>query len=456
MSAMSAAVSRNVLLLCPDVVSERMAGPAIRYWEFARALAPHHRVTLAMPNEVPAGLTPPEGVRLAQHTPETIEALCRDQEILIFQGYILKGYPLLRDTDKILVADLYDPMPLESLEQHRDVPLPERVREQEFQVSLIGEQLKYADYFLCASERQKDLWLGSLLALGRINPLNYATLAERVAVVPFGLPDAPPRRTAPGFRETLDGAEFVLLWGGGVWEWFDPLTVIRAVHRLLPEMPGLRLVFLGTRHPNPAIPPMPRLRQAEELARELGVYGNAVIFQEGWVDYASVHNHFLDADAGVSAHFDTLETRYAFRTRILHYLWAGKPIVTTRGDLLADEVARHGAGVVVGYQDEAGWADAIRRLRQPAFYQRCVAGVQQLAEAYRWSQVTRPLLEICAQALPAEDLIREGGSRTPLLPDYEQEHRLLQQQLKEIFESRSWKLTAPLRKLRRSMKREGA
>ncbi|MBA2476756.1 MAG: hypothetical protein H0V40_12485, partial [Actinobacteria bacterium] len=36
----------------------------------------------------------------------------------------------------------------------------------------------------------------------------------------------------------------------------------------------------------------------------------------------------------VSAHFDDVETRFAFRTRLLDCLWAGLPVVTTRGDAL--------------------------------------------------------------------------------------------------------------------------
>lgn len=395
----------SVLLLCPDVISERMAGPAIRYWEFAKSLAPRHPVTLAMSNEVPAGLLAPEGVRLVRHTPGNVESLCLEHEIIVVHGYILKLYPVIRDTDKILVADIYDPIPLESLELQQKAPLAQRMDDQAFQVAMMNEQLLYADYFLCASERQKDLWLGGLLALGRINPVTYTDMAQRVAVVPFGLPDRPAERTGPGFRAAMPEAEFVLLWGGGVWEWFDPLTVIHAVHRLLPEMPGLRLVFLGTRHPNPGIPLMPRLRQARELARALEVE-HAVIFQEGWVDYASVHNHFLDADVCVSAHFDTLETRYAFRTRMLHYLWAGKPIITTRGDTLAQTVAQAGAGIAVDYQDVAGWVAAIRKLRQAEFYRQCVASAQALAPDYRWSQVTAPLLEICRQATPVRDVSR--------------------------------------------------
>jgi hypothetical protein len=37
----------------------------------------------------------------------------------------------------------------------------------------------------------------------------------------------------------------VLIWGGGVWGWLDPVTPMRAVERL----PGVHLVLLGLDRP---------------------------------------------------------------------------------------------------------------------------------------------------------------------------------------------------------------
>jgi len=428
----------SILLLCPDFITERMAGPAIRYWEFAKALVTSHRVTLAVPNEIPTSLRPPAQVRLLQHSPANIAELIETHDIILFQGYILDHYPLLRQSSKILIADLYDPVPLEGLEQHTE---PAAIAHQ---VRMMNEQLEVADYFLCANGRQRDFWLGHLLALGRINPLTYAQVQQRVITVPFGLPDSPPQRTGPGFRQTLKGAGWVLLWGGGIWEWFDPLTLIRAVHRLLPRHPDLRLVFLGTQHPNTTIQTMPRQHRAEDLARALGVYNTSVIFQTGWVPYDQLANHLLDAEVGVSAHFDTLETHFSFRTRILPYLWAGRPIITTQGDVLAAAIADKQAGIVVKSGDEEAWIRAIETMRD--HYSTYLDGVKALAENYRWSTVVQPLQRACAQATRAPDLV---GERKPPPWDCEQAYQALKSQLEIMERSNSWRITAPLRDLRR-------
>src|SRR5207244_1616744 len=73
----------------------------------------------------------------------------------------------------------------------------------------------------------------------------------------------------PGIRE----ADFVLLWGGGIWNWFDPLTLIRAVARIAGQRDDVKLFFLGVRHPDPLIEEMAMAAQAVALADELGLTG---------------------------------------------------------------------------------------------------------------------------------------------------------------------------------------
>src|SRR5205823_4208253 len=105
-------------------------------------------------------------------------------------------------------------------------------------------------------------WLGALGALGRINPLNYdadPSLRSLIDVVPFGVDDVSPVQHRHAIRGVVDGItadDEVLLWGGGVYNWFDPLTLIRAVDTLRARRPNLRLYFLGMKHPNPEVPQM--------------------------------------------------------------------------------------------------------------------------------------------------------------------------------------------------------
>jgi glycosyltransferase involved in cell wall biosynthesis len=152
----------------------------------------------------------------------------------------------------------------------------------------------------------------------------------------------------------------VVLWGGGIWNWLDPLTVIRAVHRL--RRPEVKLFVLGTTRPNAGVPTMAMQMRAVALAEELGVLGTTVFFNEGWVPYERRAAYLLEADVGVSAHLDELEARFAYRTRLLDCIWAALPIVTTDGDSLAELVEHHGLGLVVSPEDIEGYAVAIGTL----------------------------------------------------------------------------------------------
>ena len=82
---------------------------------------------------------------------------------------------------------------------------------------------------------------------------------------------------------------------------------------------------MGLTHPNPRVPEMRMSIAARKLAADLGLTGQHVFFNSGWVPYDQRANVLLDADVGVSTHLDHAETAYSFRTRLLDYLWAGLP-----------------------------------------------------------------------------------------------------------------------------------
>ena len=164
----------------------------------------------------------------------------------------------------------------------------------------------------------------------------------------------------------------ILLWPGGIWNWFDPLTVIRAVHELSRRRDDVRLYFLGVKHPNPEMPDMAMAGEAVALADELGLRDRVVFFNFGWVPYAERGRYLLEADVAVSAHFDDIETRFAFRTRLLDCLWAGLPVVTTRGDTLGELIVAGGAGSAVDVGDVDGWVEALESLLDDA--RRAAAG----------------------------------------------------------------------------------
>ena len=396
----------RVLLVCADFVGSSMAGPGIRYWELARHLGRHADVILAIPN---TPVIHGDTFRIVQYEPHQLRALLGWCDVLVAQGFRLP-MSALYFTRKVLVIDLYDPLPLELLEQFRGVSTHRARLTQRYVAIHLHHLLRIGDFFLCAGERQRDFWLGMLAAAGRLNRFTYADdplFRNLLAVVPFGLPTESPCRSAPllrGVHPGLGDADRILLWGGGVWEWLDPLTVIRSMERVSAKRNDVKLLFMGLRHPNPGVQPTRMLGQAIALARSLDLEGRSVFFNPDWVPYERRQDALLEADVGVSAHLEHAEARFAFRTRLLDYLWAGLPVVCTRGDELAETIEARGAGFVVAPGDAAGWAETLLRfLDDDAVHRQCRIAAQNLAREMTWPRVLAPLVEFCRRPTAAAD-----------------------------------------------------
>lgn len=390
----------RVLVISNDVVGSQMAGPAIRYVQLARHLSRRFDVTLVVPTT--PDVSPPGIEIVVEPDPDRAGRLGRRYDVAVTQVLSISAMNALARSDTRTIFDLYVPFMIENLGFFADQADPTR-REFDYRLTnhLQDTALRTGDAFICASERQRDLWLGYLGARGRIGLPGYIhdpDFSELVRVVPFGLDPSPPQHTkqvlkgvVPGIRED----DRVLLWGGGIWNWFDPLTLIRAVGQLARTRDDVKLYFLGVTHPNPSVPAMSMAVRAVELSKELGLLDRHVFFNLGWVPYDERHNYLLEADIGVSTHFDTIETRYAFRTRMLDYFWAGRPIVATGGDTLADLVATRELGLTVRAGDPQELADAITRLLDDDDrYRQAQTNVMAIRNEYSWPVVVSGLAEL--------------------------------------------------------------
>lgn len=405
--------ARRVLLISNSTIGPCMSGPGIRYWEFARVLiaCPGIGVTLITVPGV-AAQTPdaasPLHLCAAQDETE-LRAKADAADAVVAPGAVVALYPSLNRIRTPLVLDLYIPLMLEELQRTGSDSLAEENLNFDRLRRALHSQTLAADFFICASEKQRDYWLGVLSAVGRVNPYTHSddpTLRYLIDVVPFGLPSAPPRHTRQvlkGVYPGIDTDDRVLLWGGGLWDWLDTVTLLRAMARLKDRRPDIKLFFMGVKHPNPLEADRPGTRETLALADKLGLTGQTVFFND-WVPYEERSNYLLEADVGISLHRDHLESRFSFRTRFLDNLWAGLPLITSRGDVLSQEVERRGLGHVVEPADVDGLCAAIiemvdtpdlRRDYQPRF--------EAAAQAYHWERVARPLVQYCRDPRPAPD-----------------------------------------------------
>ncbi len=447
----------GLLTITAEPLTERMAGPAIRALELSRVVAGHLPVTLV--SLASCERTDPR-VRLLAARGDELRALVATAGCLLIQGDVLGLEPWLGSVDIPLVVDVYDPFHLEQLEQAR--PLGEARRQAVVRdcVRALNVQLSRADLVLVASGRQRDLWLGHLAALGRVNPVTYddsADLSRLVAVVPFGTSaEVPDTRfdlqVRPHLRGVLPGIDddsVIALWAGGLYDWFDPQLVVRAVARAHAVDPRLRLVLLGGGHPvlsgGPAAAPSDRgpaaalsdrgpaaalsergpaaalsergrtAQQVARLAETLGLLGTVVHLVDSWVPYDERGQWLAEADLGVVAHRAGVETDFAFRTRLLDHLWAGLPTVGTGGDVLTDRIAEAGAGTAVPPGDEEAFAAALLEYAgSTQRRQHAVDRARELATRYAWAAVAAPLVEFCRAPRRSPDLVLPATERALL------------------------------------------
>ncbi len=407
-------MTSRVLVISEDPVGAHMGGNAIRAYELACALAAHADVTLAAPSS--GGSAPGvDRIPFDREDPGALRRTLREADVVVTLPQNSVVTAELRRSGARIVYDMYDPKPLQLLEAMVDAPGLVQRYWATITLDHTLEALARGDYLICASERQRDLWIGALLASRRITPATYRqdpSLRTRIDVVPFGVPSTPPQASGAGPRErwpALEADAEIVLWNGGLWNWLDPLCAVEAVARVLERRPKARLVFMGR-------PPF-EARQAKAAnaakayAKRLGLLDEIVFFNDEWVPYHKRADWLLAADCALSLHVEHLETRFSFRTRLLDCFWAGLPVVCTEGDDLSERVRRDGLGMTVAEADPRAAADGIVTVleRGSHTYREPLA---RAATDHRWPSVAAPLIDY----IKDQQAERPPGGRAPVAP----------------------------------------
>ena len=324
-------------------------GLGIRYLELARVLADHAHVVIAHTGAEDESLEGIQTVAYRPHVPGRLKPVLLGADFVVAQPQ----WPLinrwLRGGRSRVIFDVYDPETFETLELiGSERPLVRRAFV-DLTLDRLHDALRTGHHFMCATEKQRDLWLGAMLGLRLIAPGGYdrdPSLRSVIDTVPFGLPSEPPA-PAPdaGPRGRLANV--------------DEDERARALERRHVELAGP--CDRGTRGcrsrraPSPSAPGVHgrqrsgsrrpwRARPLTRSRASWACYGSVVHFHETWVPYDERGAWLAQADCAISTHAEHLETRFAFRTRLLDCFWSGLPVVCTEGDDLADRVAREDLG----------------------------------------------------------------------------------------------------------------
>jgi glycosyltransferase involved in cell wall biosynthesis len=283
--------------------------------------------------------------------------------------------------------------------------------------AVLSMQLTMADFVLTCNERQRDSYIGMMVSLGLISPTVYDnddSLRRYIDSAPHGIRRELPEEHPPilrGVREGFAESDKIIIWNGGIIQWYDPATLLEALHRLGRD--DIKLLFLGAAYPGiKELGVGVRFQDAKAIAQRNGQLNRTVFFEEGWVSHEVAKRYVQEADISVCTYFDNLETRYSHRTRFVDLIWAELPFICTHGDVLAEEVERNGWGVVVPEEDPAALAVAIERLMDDdVFRAQCRANLAAARPSLQWEETMKPLIRFCSEtgALAAPKLERFPG-----------------------------------------------
>lgn len=350
---------KKVFLVSADKVGKSMAGPGVRCFEMAKILSEHFDITLLVPDSCDIKSKSFEILFYNSNSAsKSIGKLIQKADIVIAQNLRPTLLWKINRLKIVYIADLYDPLTVEVLEYSKYESSRQKKYVFDFNYYSLLLQINTANHLLCASNRQRDFYTGILSDQKLIDPNVYQQspdIKKLISLVPFGLSkDKLPVlniQTVKSKIPNLKENDKIIYWGGGIFNWFDPLSIIKAIEQISKTRGDIKLFFLGVKHPNPKIKQMEIAKRSIDYCKKKDLLDKFVFFNYGWTPYQE-RVHFLSrASMAISTHFDNLETRLSFRTRVLDYLWAELPMIMTKGDSMADLCQEKNLGIVVKFQN---------------------------------------------------------------------------------------------------------
>ena len=385
----------TVAVLAPEPIRPRMAGMGIRALELARAIGREFDVRLLVPNDPAEAEEASGGVPVVPAPPHSDLARASAGSRAAVVSAHAANYWFHQVPDVPVVADLYDPFPIENL--HYAPALGEETARHDRETLQLA--FARADFFLCASPEQRLFYAGALFSAGRIGPANFPNdpaLTNLVTIVPFGAPDRPAAGDRAAGRGAVDvGEEGPLVLFGGIYDWSDPALLLDAWPAVLRAEPRALLLFLES--PNPETTPQRVYEGTVRRARELDPAGASIRFAP-WVPYVRREDLYAAADLVVSISSNGLESDLAYRTRLLDAAWGGLTSISISGGTLARELEEAGAGRRVERSSEALASAVGDALRDPEGRAGAARAARRFAAERKWETVAQPLLSWCRRA----------------------------------------------------------
>ena len=211
------------------------------------------------------------------------------------------------------------------------------------------------DVFSCVSGPQLYAVIGELGARGRLN--QYTNGYNFAYVIFEGFPEFDFTHQNRSIRgKEVAEEDFVILWSGGYNTWTDVDTLFKALEGAMKANPKIKFFSTGGE-----IKGQDEVTYFHFLELIQNSSHSANFIMKGWVPIEEARSYYFEADVGINIDQDIYEVRLGSKMRIMEWLWAGLPILSTSVCEIIQILEREGAcftlrpGDVAGLQDQLIW-----------------------------------------------------------------------------------------------------
>lgn len=349
------------------------AGGGIRAWQIGEGLKSRgHEVIYSIPQMLAAGKNNlPESIQQYVHSNDQLNAVvdkAKPEIVVCIQWHHANKLQQLKVP---LVLDLFGLLMLEN------------VYFNEFNLELFTiskvEAFAKADYFICASDKQKAYFFTWMMLAG-IDPKT-----EGIAAIPVSLSPELPQPEPP--------EELTFVFGGVFWPWQDPFTPLNEVIKQLDAFGKGKLKIYGSVHPYLQNVPLTYSNPEERLIKSPRMERYPMLQHE------EMMQAYIQSTVAVDLMMPNNERFLAYPIRTVCYLWCGLPVLISDFCDVAMLVKEYRAGWVVNPNNPEEIKQTIKQImdhsEQIAEYKR---NAQRLVkERLTWDKTIEPLHQFCEQ-----------------------------------------------------------
>lgn len=262
--------------------------------------------------------------------------------------------------------------------------------------------LAMADRLSGTTQHQVGALLGQLATKGRMNRHTATTpLVERIPIwvkpVPAGDEKGPFVRGVVAPQDA-----FLVVQTGGFNTWLDVPNLVKSLELVMEQSPRVHFVCTGGAIPG----------HNEKTYAEFERLVDASKFRErfhrlGWVPLGRVPQILSECDAALNVDLPCAEGWLGNRNRIMDWILAGLPVVSTIGSEVVEDLATRGFLFGAKQADADSVAkELMRSMADPgASRAKSTAGAEYLRETHSPERCLKPLIEWCANPVRAPDLV---------------------------------------------------